>query len=616
MENNSHSRKFRHSKCDKEIAEAQEKLNRRLQYSREVASTGKDTASLQVDSITRIVVRDFRKVINCERCSLFLMDHSSNELYFKPVGGVETGTDVGIQEIRFPADKGIAGWVAMNKQIVNIKDAYLDARFYKEVDQRTNFRTKSVLCMPVISNSQGGGDHLLGVVQMLNKVIPEKVKKEKRRRNIDMIYSGSKRNIEEGFTKEDVITLERCCKEVAKALDNIKRNRLQQGTCELRVDFCVDIALPQGKEDSATLSTSLDIDSVTMSENETVKKVERRKGFPRKNGRRHSSIGSLVQFVSSKTMKPVKQDLEKFSQGAGVSEALSRFQFRSTSGQQITAKGQMQGDADFAAAANKRKRMTEYMKQRENDGNQDKLALSVSLWNISTKFKQLLNAEMCRIFFLEANHEFYFRSDHAGSRLPVSHGVVGSVVTLGKRVLINDANKDPRVKESFEMLNGSRPRTVCCQPVHNAEKAIIAFIELASEQNFAFNVRHIKSLELYAQKVSLALSAIRDDLLMRRGNESSHTSNNEKLSAVASFYAQKLNEIASQMAAEINEEDQRIKRVMKKNSRMEMTANEAAARFQFRSNTVIKPSSLSQSVQKAPESNKNWAVFKKLFDDG
>ena len=96
--------------------------------------------SLQVDSITRVVVQSFRKLINCERCALFLMDHSRNQLYFKPVGNPATNNQV--KMIRFSANSGVAGWCATNKVVLNIKNAYADPRFKSEIDKQTNFRTR------------------------------------------------------------------------------------------------------------------------------------------------------------------------------------------------------------------------------------------------------------------------------------------------------------------------------------------------------------------------------------------------------------------------------------------------------------------------------------------
>ena len=73
----------------------------------------------------------------------------------------------GADEIRIPLTSGIVGYVAMSKEIVNVKDAYRDDRFNKSVDLRTGYRTKSILCAPIID---GASKSIVGVVQLVNKV--------------------------------------------------------------------------------------------------------------------------------------------------------------------------------------------------------------------------------------------------------------------------------------------------------------------------------------------------------------------------------------------------------------------------------------------------------------
>ena len=51
-------------------------------------------------------------------------------------------------------DKGIAGFVATTGEIVNIKDAYRDSRFNREVDLRTGYTTRTILCVPVRSKGR------------------------------------------------------------------------------------------------------------------------------------------------------------------------------------------------------------------------------------------------------------------------------------------------------------------------------------------------------------------------------------------------------------------------------------------------------------------------------
>ncbi|KAI8803392.1 hypothetical protein BJ742DRAFT_683179 [Cladochytrium replicatum] len=60
---------------------------------------------------------------------------------------------------------GIAGWVATTGQPLNLPDVYQDPRFNKEVDLRTGYRTKSMLCMPVLGPSK----KIVGVTNLINK---------------------------------------------------------------------------------------------------------------------------------------------------------------------------------------------------------------------------------------------------------------------------------------------------------------------------------------------------------------------------------------------------------------------------------------------------------------
>ena len=69
------------------------------------------------------------------------------------------------KEIRFPVGVGIAGDVAKTLKTANIPDAYKDDRFNPAFDKETNYRTKSILCMPMLNNEGA----LVGVVQVLNK---------------------------------------------------------------------------------------------------------------------------------------------------------------------------------------------------------------------------------------------------------------------------------------------------------------------------------------------------------------------------------------------------------------------------------------------------------------
>jgi GAF domain-containing protein len=50
---------------------------------------------------------------------------------------------------RFSSGKGIAGYVATSGKLLNIKDAYSDLRFNREVDVQTGYTTHTILCVPM-----------------------------------------------------------------------------------------------------------------------------------------------------------------------------------------------------------------------------------------------------------------------------------------------------------------------------------------------------------------------------------------------------------------------------------------------------------------------------------
>lgn len=116
-------------------------------------------SQVRLDDLLRTIIGKTTEVLDAERATLFLYDQARDELWSKTTDQLE------IKEIRFPAGVGIAGDVARTRAVANITDAYADARFNPEFDKQTGYRTRSILCMPLI----GGDDALIGVIQVLNK---------------------------------------------------------------------------------------------------------------------------------------------------------------------------------------------------------------------------------------------------------------------------------------------------------------------------------------------------------------------------------------------------------------------------------------------------------------
>jgi diguanylate cyclase (GGDEF)-like protein len=117
------------------------------------------TAERDLDRLLRAIIEETTAVMDADRSSLFLIDVERGEMWAKIAQGVE------VIEIRFPVGVGIAGAVGKTGAIVNIPDAYADQRFNPEIDRKTGYRTKSILCAP-LRNTCG---EIIGAIQVLNK---------------------------------------------------------------------------------------------------------------------------------------------------------------------------------------------------------------------------------------------------------------------------------------------------------------------------------------------------------------------------------------------------------------------------------------------------------------
>jgi len=58
-----------------------------------------------------------------------------------------------MMEIRMPASKGVAGWVATHAEPLLVQDAYADSRFNTAADGRTGFRTRDIIAVPIMEGN-------------------------------------------------------------------------------------------------------------------------------------------------------------------------------------------------------------------------------------------------------------------------------------------------------------------------------------------------------------------------------------------------------------------------------------------------------------------------------
>jgi GAF domain-containing protein len=110
-----------------------------------------------------------RELLDAEGCAILLLDADAQELYF-PIASQRAGrrdSEARLAEIRFPADRGIAGWVLQNGESASVEDASQDPRFYAGVDHQTTMTTRRLLCSPL--RTAAG---VIGVIEVVNPTRP------------------------------------------------------------------------------------------------------------------------------------------------------------------------------------------------------------------------------------------------------------------------------------------------------------------------------------------------------------------------------------------------------------------------------------------------------------
>ena len=110
----------------------------------------------------KAIVVQISQLLHAERTTIYELSEDQNTLEGIAVQD-ESSVDI---SVNIEGGRGgIAGLVATTKRSINLKDAYEHPKFDIRFDKLTGYRTRSVLCVPML-NTQ---DDVIGVVQVLNK---------------------------------------------------------------------------------------------------------------------------------------------------------------------------------------------------------------------------------------------------------------------------------------------------------------------------------------------------------------------------------------------------------------------------------------------------------------
>ncbi|KAF4752188.1 hypothetical protein FOZ63_000116, partial [Perkinsus olseni] len=124
-----------------------------------------------LSAISRLCV----KYVNCDRVAIWVIDERTQTAWTKHTGHAPDEDDDPASSksraesplLQIPLTGGLVGAAYKAQTALNIADAYTDSRFNSSVDKATGYRTKSVLCMPIMR-----GPECVAVLQVVNKIAP------------------------------------------------------------------------------------------------------------------------------------------------------------------------------------------------------------------------------------------------------------------------------------------------------------------------------------------------------------------------------------------------------------------------------------------------------------
>lgn len=189
-------------------------LEYRVAYLERIAKISQTlNSTLDLNMLLRTITQVATELTNTEACSILLFDADTGELKFVPATASTVAEK--LVGIPVPLDDSIAGWVFKKARPMLIRDVTADPRWNKQVDEMSEFQTRSILGVPLKIKKE-----VIGVLELLNK------------------------QDEIGFTQDDIQIATTLASQVAVAIENARLWRDRQQAYEelseldrLKTDF-------------------------------------------------------------------------------------------------------------------------------------------------------------------------------------------------------------------------------------------------------------------------------------------------------------------------------------------------------------------------------------------
>jgi len=158
-------------------------------------------SSLRIEDVLNYAMKWAEEFIDAEASTVYELDEEKSELFIRIARGEKKES---VERIKFELGQGISGHVVQTGQPLVVQDVRKEKRFSPKFDRITGFRTRSMICVPLILRGK-----TIGALQVLNK------------------KSG------ELFTQIDVELLTSMSQQIAVAMENAKLYRRLEKKFEL-----------------------------------------------------------------------------------------------------------------------------------------------------------------------------------------------------------------------------------------------------------------------------------------------------------------------------------------------------------------------------------------------
>jgi GAF domain-containing protein len=127
-----------------------------------IEASGRAVLPKSNDALLNSIVEAAARIFNAAAASILLVNEQEQVLVFKVAYGSSNRDLVGV---KFPMDKGIAGYVAMTGQPLAISNVRQDPRFNQDFAKSTGYVPTSILATPMLA-----GEKVIGVMEVLDKI--------------------------------------------------------------------------------------------------------------------------------------------------------------------------------------------------------------------------------------------------------------------------------------------------------------------------------------------------------------------------------------------------------------------------------------------------------------